>query len=177
LAAQQQGYKNYLQAPFLLGIEFAGITEDNLTVPIPGGKKYIPLKFVDIGFNVAKSGSTYDCTAVPFNEQGFSSKYHNLQTDVTITGATVQEMLQSGDKSLQRVINSRNVELRKEGRVQVADEIAIIFPKEIASAGTGFDFDFYDFGDDSPATSNPSAPPQNSVESALGRGRRKSIER
>ena len=176
LAAKQQGYKNYLQAPFLLAIEFAGITEDNLTVPVPGGKKYIPLKFVDIGFNVAKSGSTYDCTAVPFNEQGFSSKYHNLQTDVAITGATVQEMLQSGDKSLQRVINSRNVELRKEGRVKVADEIAIIFPKEVASAGTGYDSDYYDYGDDSPATSNPSAPAANSVESALGLGRSKTNE-
>jgi hypothetical protein len=60
-------------------------------------------------------------------------QYASLKTDTTISGKTVQEVLQTGEHSLQTVVNKKLKEYVKNGEKKVADEIIILFPKDISS--------------------------------------------
>lgn len=139
VAAKNAGHQNYLTAPFLLKIEFIGhVDSDNPSINIPGTTRYIPLKLREIEMAVDAKGATYSVEAYPWNEQGFADTYSMLMTEVNIAGATVQEMLQSGPKSLQKQINDRIRETaNKDTQAQVAvpDEVIILFPTDLKTTG------------------------------------------
>jgi hypothetical protein len=56
-----------------------------------------------------------------------------FKTDVTATGKTIQEILQSGENSLQAVMNSRAKEAAKAANIEQPDEYLILFPQNTAS--------------------------------------------
>ncbi len=141
-AALKAGYKNYLDIPILLTIEFKGHIIDNekqeLFATIPDTKKYIPMKLKNIGMKVTGKGSTYDVSAYPWNEQAFSTQFNVSKSDITIrcdTGKyTVQNILQTGEQSLQKVLNDYFKERVEKKEIEFANEIAIIFPTDLESA-------------------------------------------
>lgn len=126
------GHKNYLDMPLLLTIEFKGhIDPDLQNVQIDKTTKYIPLKLTTMDMKVTGKGSEYAIEAYPFNEKAYSTIYSQLKTDVSIEGSTVKELLQTGPKSLQRVLNDRLQEAVKRKDVNVPDQILISFPKDL----------------------------------------------
>jgi hypothetical protein len=140
IAAQAAGYQNYMDVPLLLTIEFKGhlnsaqqgISADSLS--IEHTTKHFPLKLQTIDMKVTGRGAEYDVSAYPWNEKGFSSSYLELKTDITIRGKTVHEMLQTGERSLQVVLNERlNDAAKKKGIVKVPDQILIMFPSDLTS--------------------------------------------
>lgn len=135
-AAYQNGHQNWHDAPFLLTVEFRGNKGDGSMSNIPGTKRYISMKFASLEMKVSEKGAVYQCTAIPWNVQASTTTNSNLKTDVSIQGKTVQEMLQTGEKSLQKVINDRLKDLKKEGIVDYPDEVLILFPTDISSAGS-----------------------------------------
>lgn len=136
-AAWDAEHPNWNVAPFLLTIEFRGNDEIGTMTPIPNSTRYIPFVFTNIEMAVNETGSTYQVKALVWNSLGISSEHANLKTDMTIKGTTVQEVLQTGDKSLQSVWNARLQQFKKDGIIEVPDEILIIFPTSIASAKKG----------------------------------------
>ncbi len=138
-AAKTAGYENYLDVPVLLTIEFKGHIFDNdrqeMFVTIPDTKKHIPIKIRTIQMKVTGKGTSYSVDAYPWNEGAYSAQYNISKTDITIkcdTGNyTVQNLLQTGEQSLQVVINNYFKEKVKNGQASVADEIAIIFPTDM----------------------------------------------
>lgn len=132
--AYQCGWKNYRDAPYLLKVEFKGNKSDGTMVPIPNTTRYIPIKILKLDMKVSEKGSVYNVSAIPFNHQALSTKNANFKSDVAIKGATVQELLQTGEKSLQAVVNQRLQQLKTDGLVAEPDQIVILFPKDIASA-------------------------------------------
>lgn len=131
-AAKTAGHRNYLDMPLLLTVEFKGhIDADLQNVQIDRTTKYFPLRLRQLGIKVSGKGSEYDCDAYPVNEKAYTSTYSQLKTDVSISGKTVVEMLQTGEKSLQRVLNDRLNEAVKRKDVNVADQILISFPKDL----------------------------------------------
>ena len=98
IAALQAGYTNYLQAPFLLTIEFVGFDDDGKPVTVDkDGKtlnlqRKIPLKLTNAEFNVSGGGTRYDVTAIPWNEQALIDQVDRTYTDITVTGKNVVEI-------------------------------------------------------------------------------------
>lgn len=132
-AAWDAGHDNYLDAPYLMTIDFRGNTESGNMVNIPNTSRKIPFKFRTVTANVTEKGSVYQCDAYPTNASAVGTQHAQLKTDVSVKGKTVQEVLQTGEKSLQAVINKRLQQLKADKIVDEPDEILILFPTDTAS--------------------------------------------
>lgn len=133
-AAYQAGYRNFNEAPYLLMVEFRGQDQTGNFKAIQNTKKYIPFNFNTMSVKVTNGGSVYTCKGVPVNGQSLSDSVRNFTSDVTIKGRTVQEILQTGENSLQAALNARQTQQKKQKIVTIPDEIVIIFPTNISSS-------------------------------------------
>lgn len=141
-AALRAGYSIWREAPFLLTVEFIGhINGDSQGVhadKLSLCTRYFPIKIGNVDMTVTNKGAVYNVETYAYSELAFSSVYNNLKTDISIAGSTVHEMLQTGKKSLQKVINDRLKNLAKrDGRDP--DQILIYFPIDPASPPTQSD--------------------------------------
>lgn len=141
IAAAESGHKNYMDIPLLLTIEFIGhkdpenlgihadkLTQDTIT-------KHYPFRLYDIGMKTTASGTTYEVSGYPYNDKAFSREIMTLKTDVSVYGGTVHELLQTGEKSLQKVINDWLKDQALEDQKD-PDEILILFPENVESIAT-----------------------------------------
>jgi hypothetical protein len=139
VAAYNNNYPNYNEANYLLEIQFRGNTETGQLVNIAQQTKFIPIQIVTIGMKVNAGGATYHVKAIPTNAEGLRDLYTSMKSDTAISGETVQEILQSGPKSLQALLNRQQakqvLEDKSDGKSRTPDQIYIIFPKERASSG------------------------------------------
>ena len=133
-AAFQTGHLNWKDAPYLLTIDFRGCTETGSMVNVPNTSRKIPIKFQDINMRVTEKGAVYSCSAFAANAAAFTDEYKKVKIDMSIEGRTVQEVLQTGEKSLQAVLNKYYKDLSKKGLIPVPDEVLILFPQNPASA-------------------------------------------
>ena len=134
-AAWKSKHDNYLQAPFLLTIDFRGNTETGQILSVPNCSRKIPFKFKDISMTVTDAGAVYKCTGYPWNSQAQSSHVSAIKSDHSVNGTTVQEVLQTGEKSLQAAMNKKLQELKAAKIVNVPDQILILFPTDVSSGG------------------------------------------
>jgi hypothetical protein len=132
-AAQNAGYKNYNDAPFLLVIQFRGNTESGQMVNIPLTTKYITCKLNNISMKVTEAGATYTVSTTSWNSAALLDSVKLITNTFNISGKTVQEVLQTGTNSLQKAINAKYKEQKNAGAVSVTDEILILFPSKIGS--------------------------------------------
>lgn len=133
-AAREAGHPNWHDAPFLLTIQFRGNSQTGSMVNVPNTTRYIPFMFTGVNSKVTGAGAVYNCEALPYNAVALNNNHATLKTDVAISGKSVQELLQTGEKSLQAALNARAKKAVADGAVKVADEYLILFPSEIASA-------------------------------------------
>jgi hypothetical protein len=134
--ALEQGHDTWTEAPFLLTIEFRGNKETGQMINIPNTSRYIPILISDIDFTVSHEGSVYTVQGMPWGGTGLADANKNLTSDVTATGASVQQLLQTGEKSLQTALNKRQQMLVETGVIDVPDEYLILFPQDLSSAST-----------------------------------------
>ena len=134
--AQKNGHKNWNEAPFLLTIDFRGNTETGQIVNIPGVSRQIPITFSTMSMKVNQEGAVYDCVTKVYNQQAISDAYNKFSSDLAIKGKTVQEMLQTGEKSLQAVLNQKLKEVAELNGITKQDQILILFPQQVASSKT-----------------------------------------
>jgi hypothetical protein len=133
--AQQFGWNNFREAPYILTIEFRGNKENGQMASIPGTKRFISINLNDISMKVTEGGAVYTCKAMPYNQLALTKNVSTVKSDVSITGNTVQSILQTGEKSLQYVINEKHKERAKTaGKDTIPDETIILFPQDTASA-------------------------------------------
>jgi len=132
VAAYKGGYSNYNDASYLITIDFRGNTETGSLVNIPNTTKHVPIKITTIDMHMTASGSTYKVKGYISNSEAFLNTYATIKTDVFIKGETVQEILQSGNDSLQNILNRQFKQQQKETGVQ-PDQILILFPDDRAS--------------------------------------------
>lgn len=132
--AQELGHDNWRDAPFLLSIDFKGNKETGQIDSIQNTSKRIPFIFTDIEMTVTESGSVYMCEAMPHNQAALTDNVSKFKSEIAIKGKTVQEILQTGEKSLQSVVNQRYKQLVEQKLVSVADEILILFPQDVSSS-------------------------------------------
>lgn len=147
--ADEGTLSTYTETPFLLTIQFIGYDDSGNVVPIDDKlDRHIPFMFTNIEMDVTASGSRYRVTAIPHNEDALKDSNNKIKEDISISGLTVQELLQSGKNSLQYRLNTHKIEIAKQGSETnkpeyVPDQIAIIFPKSdfggISAPGIGED--------------------------------------
>jgi hypothetical protein len=134
IAALSAKHPNYLQAPFVLRLDFLGSTDDGRL--FKGVKsKYFTIKLNKVTFNTSESGSTYKVEATPFNHQGFSTAVNKAFNDIAIMGdkdkpVTVKSLLVEGENSLCAVLNRAEKELTQARRSKqnYPDEYEVQFP-------------------------------------------------
>lgn len=133
LAALNAKHVNYLQAPYVLKLEFLGSTDDGkfFTGIVP---KYFTCKLSKVEFDSNESGSTYKIEAIPYNHQGFSNVNNTTFTDIAIQGdknqkgLNVRHILVEGSESLCKVLNRQQFKLVENKKQEIADEYEIQFP-------------------------------------------------
>jgi len=135
-AAYEVGHKNWRDAPYLLTVEFRGNKETGQLLNIPSATRYIPFRFGEVNISVKESGTSYKFTGFAIAELAKTEQFNKLRSDVAVKGKTVQEVLQTGPKSLQAVVNERLRQHKDDQRVDIVDEILIYFPKDISSAAS-----------------------------------------
>jgi hypothetical protein len=130
--AQQGGYGNFREASYLLMIEFAGYTDDNVPhPPDPSLTRYIPIRFLDIKLKVTSGGSVYDCEVIPYNEIAFRDPIAVTKSTVSLTGDTVGSLLAYLESSLNQY---DKVEITDK-ILSETDQYEIHFPKDFSDPG------------------------------------------
>lgn len=106
-AADVCGYRDYIDAPFLLTIEFVGVDEMGNSTKLEGysGTRKIPIKLINCEVDVTGAGSTYHVKAVPYSEFGFMNRFLYTRTSFTIEKklGTLSSFLQSLEKNLNQM--------------------------------------------------------------------------
>jgi hypothetical protein len=136
-SAVKQNFPLWSGASFVLSVSFFGNTEGGKFEPVMNSSRKIAIHIVQIDMAVSEKGSVYNVVAQPFDQIAHSDNHAKLKTDVSITGTTVQEALQTGPKSLQTVLNNKLAKLKDEHKVVNApDKILILFPVDTSSKAT-----------------------------------------
>ena len=164
--ALEQGHDTWSEAPFLLTIEFRGNKETGQMGIIPGTSRYIPILIAEIDFTVNQDGSVYTIKGMPWGASGLTDANSNFTADVTCAGASVQQILQTGEKSLQVALNKRQQLLVDAGVIDEPDEYLILFPDSLQTSATSGVFG--DSENFSPASGSTDVGSREQIESLLG---------
>lgn len=136
-ASLDQGYTNWRETPLLMTISFQGNQQNGTLTNISNTTRYIPFKLGEMTMKTTERGTTYHFTAYAHNTAALTEEKAGLKSDASVKGKTVQEMLQTGEKSLQVVVNQRLKQYKEDGIVDVPDEVLILFPIDQASSASG----------------------------------------
>ena len=121
------GHKNHTAAPYCLMMEFKGYDETGKIYNVEGSKRIMPIKIIQIDFDANQAGSTYACQATAWNEFALDGVIQSINTDITLKGSTVQEMLQvSLQDQLNQIKDKSNQD--KDQRKHKIDDYIINFP-------------------------------------------------
>ena len=134
-ASLKAGYADYLEAPFLLRLDFKGYNDQGQFIKTLKPKHFV-MKFKKVSFSVTEGGSQYSVQAYPYNHQGFADTVDMLFQDISIgpepgAEATVQSILADSNnpKSLVRVLNDNEQKLVNQGKYKIRDQYEIQFPE------------------------------------------------
>lgn len=136
VAARGAGYLNYLDAPYLLEIDFIGWDDDGNSKPVDYAKRMIPFKLLNVQFDVDSGGSVYDVSGIPWNEQTLSDANQSIKDPISIRGSTVADALSFGEQSLSAVLNRKLREIADKENKPATDLYVIRFPKTLTRSGT-----------------------------------------
>jgi hypothetical protein len=138
VSAVAAGYPSYLQASFVLVLEFVGYPDSaDFTEPeiVPNSVRYFPMGFTGIEVDITERGTRYRCTAVPFNERAFGQP-NSIQKSLSAQGLTVEDIIKDLLEGVQRQLKlSDDAGKRKPG---AQDIYQVKFPAW--SESQGFDF-------------------------------------
>jgi len=130
ISALSAGYPSYLQASFLLKMEFWGYP-DNEDLPEPvkikDAERYFPFGLTGIEVEVTEKGMRYKCSAVPYNERAFGQP-NVVKKPIKMSGSTVSEILNDFFKNINaQVVNSDKESKDAKGANAGHDEYDIKF--------------------------------------------------
>lgn len=129
-AAFDAGYQNYLQAPYMLELDFIGWNDNGEREPIQFSNRKLPFKLLEINFDVERGGSTYEVRCIPWNEAALMNEIVNIQDSVEITGDSVLSCLSSGAQGLATTLNNKLQEVAQANGLPASDFYLIRFPSQ-----------------------------------------------
>ena len=135
LSGLKAGFKNYIEAPWCLIIEFIGHTLDNKVESVKDAlgnstKRIFPIKIGNIDFTADQAGARYTIQAIPTSDIALQNSTQTIPKDVKIEGTTVQEMLQI---ALQNELNkNRKAKNKNKTTLEEINDVIINFPTQEA---------------------------------------------
>ena len=133
VTAQASGHLNYAQTSFLLKVEFIGYNDtDHLPAPeyIKNTSRYFLFSFTGLSVEITEKGTTYTCTAVPWNERGLGES-GKLSFPTSMSGTKVKSVLEN-------LMNNLTEGERKQGNITKSplyDQFKISFPGLVEGQG------------------------------------------
>jgi hypothetical protein len=124
------GYRDFMDAPLLLTIEFQG-TDENGKVITQQDQNYvrkIPILIVRVEFDLDQSGAKYQVIAVPFGDLAHDDRFKFPRTQITTTVNSVGEWIKEVTKQLDE---DQDKEI-KEGVRQYKDKYEFVVSSEVA---------------------------------------------
>lgn len=129
IAANQGGYRNYIEAPYVLSVDFIG--HDDKGNIISTSKRTYAIKIVNITFSVDAGGSVYLVKAIPFNHIGFLDDYQMLNKNINASGDTVYQVL----NNITLELNKQENDAVTTGQKLVGNLFKISFPNDLTESG------------------------------------------
>ena len=132
VAARAAGYETQTAATFLLKMDFLGHHESKETsgeaTLIPNCSRFFPIKITEIEIDVTENGAKYRCKATPTNEKAFGDQ-SILKSNITISGATVGEILNNLVKAVNDTKKSEAKSISGNNGKIDHDEYSIEYPQ------------------------------------------------
>ncbi len=133
---------DYLRVPFALIIDFKGFNDEGNVAKNDKNlrqlRRVIPIGMKNVEMNASQGGGRYSCQAYPWNEMGLRDAFVSIKKQITLTGSTIHELLQSGEDSLMNQLNSvgsdKKAKQKKTNEGETTEEIpnestVIFFPE------------------------------------------------
>jgi len=136
VASIAAGYPSYLQASFLLKMEFWGYPDaGEFSEPekISKSERYFALGLTGIDVDITERGTRYRCSAVPFNERAFGEP-NVVKKPIQMSGTTVKEILSDLIKNVNAQVSTSD----KDGKATTTnqhDTYSIAFPSRDEKEG------------------------------------------
>ena len=161
-AARINGYRDHLDAPVLLTIEFKGFDENGIAVKDEATVRKIPILITRVELDVNEGGAIYDVTAVRINDIAFDDRFKFPRCKIEIKTNTLED----AGKQLAQQLNQQILNERDEHKVRtVLDEYRIEFDDTVKRLSEGYIGEKDVRNTFVPGGGNPKAPP--------GRGKQK----
>ena len=140
-AALASGYVSYVQASFLLKMQFTGYPDGpgmpDAVQEIDGGTRYIVIQFSKVEMEVTEQGTRYKCEAIPFEQKGFSATTNQLSQPLQLQGQTVKDILENFMIGVEAQVAESNQDSKKNNG-DLHDSYEVKFP--IYDPVKGFDY-------------------------------------
>lgn len=141
VSAVAAGYPNYTEASYLLKMEFVGYPDDDVQSfkgprVVENSTRYFPIKFTGIEVEVGERGTSYRCSAIPWNDIAFGQA-NVLKRPITMAGKSVADILKNFAKNLNEQIVDDDKKSKTSENSKNHDEYEIAFP---IRGETGFDY-------------------------------------
>lgn len=139
VSAVAAGYASYVEASFVLKMEFIGYPDDaNIPDPriVEDSTRYFPIRLTGIEVEVGDKGTSYRCAAIAWNDSAFGQP-NVLKRPITMAGTSVEEILKNFAKELNKQIKDDDQKAKAGPNVKDSDEYEIVFPIRTDS---GFDY-------------------------------------
>ncbi len=134
-AARLNNYRDHLDAPMLLTIEFKGFDENGRPVPQYGTVRKIPILITRVDLDVNEGGAIYDVQAVRINDIAFDDRFKFPRCEISIEADT----LEGAGAMLEKKLNDQIKSERDEHKVRtVLDEYRIEFDEDVLSLSRGY---------------------------------------
>jgi hypothetical protein len=141
VSARAAGWTGYLNACFLLKLEFLGYPDESkepiAEAQVIDATRYFPLKMTAVEMEVSENGTRYRCKAIPYNEFGYSNP-NVIYTDISFYGETIKDILESFFDGLNSSVVERSIKEKTRETAKVVDTYEIYFPA-MPQPGSGLD--------------------------------------
>lgn len=101
--------ERYIHAPYLLEITFKGFDENGTPMPAASTPKYIPIRIIDMAFDVNTTGTQYKVQAIPFANHAMGSIMSTIPFNVELQAKTVGDIFSKG-VTVERIVEERQPE-------------------------------------------------------------------
>ena len=134
-AARINKYRDHLDAPLLLTIEFKGFDENGIPMAPYGTVRKIPILITRVDLDVNEGGAIYDVTAVRINDIAFDDRFKFPRCVITINAST----LEGAGEQLAKQLNEQILKERDKDKVrEVLDEYRIVFDPKVLELASGY---------------------------------------
>ena len=134
-AARINKYRDHLDAPILLTIEFKGFDENGIPMGQYGTVRKIPILITRVELDVNEGGAIYDVTAVRINDIAFDDRFKFPRCVITINAST----LEGAGEQLAKQLNDQILKERDKDKVrEVLDEYRIVFDPKVLELARGY---------------------------------------